>query len=85
MSRTARCGADQAFAFVLGRKNTDSHLRQANVDDKKGIARVENAKTITGELVRVKAGELFHQGKKGKELRVHTDKTAQMIGDIQKR
>ncbi len=58
--------------------------RQKNVDDKKGSARVEAAKTITGELVRVKDGNYFVKVKSGKEVRVHTDKTTKMVGEIQK-
>ena len=50
----------------------------------KGSTRVEDAKTITGELVRVKAGNYFIKVKGGKEVRLHTDKTTQMIGEIKK-
>ena len=66
----------------LGYQSDDD--RQKNVDDKKGSARVEDTKTITGELVRVKAGNYFIKEKSGKEVRVHTDKTTQMIGEIKK-
>jgi hypothetical protein len=58
--------------------------RQKNVDDNKGSTRVEDAKTITGELVRVKDGTYFVKVKSGKEVRLHTDKTTQMVGEIQK-
>lgn len=58
--------------------------RQKNVDDKKGSTRLEDAKTITGELVRVKDGNYFIKVKSGKEVRMHTDKTTQMVGEIQK-
>ncbi len=66
----------------LGYQSDDD--RQKNVDNKKGSARVEDTKTITGELVRVKSGNYFIKEKSGKEVRVHTDKTTQMIGDIKK-
>jgi hypothetical protein len=86
----------RAFAFGFGRYETDSQSdsglgfqsddddRQKNVDDKKGSTRVEDAKTIHGELVRVKAGNYFVKVKGGKEVRLHTDKTTQMIGEIKK-
>jgi hypothetical protein len=52
--------------------------------DKKGSTRVKDAKTITGELVRVQDGNYFVKVKGGKEVRMHTDKTTQMVGEIQK-
>lgn len=58
--------------------------RQKNVDNQKGSARVEDVKTITGELIRVKDGNYFVKVKGGKEVRLHTDKTTQMVGEIQK-
>jgi hypothetical protein len=66
----------------LGFQSDDD--KQKNVDDKKGSTRVEDAKTIMGELVRVKAGNYFIKVKGGKEVRVHTDKKTQMIGEIKK-
>jgi hypothetical protein len=58
-------------------------------DDKQTNGKVESspakgAKTTTGELVRVKDGNYFVKVKGGKEVRVHTDKTTQMVGEIQK-
>jgi uncharacterized membrane protein YcgQ (UPF0703/DUF1980 family) len=58
--------------------------RQKNVDDKKGSTHVEDTKTIQGELVRVNEGNYFVKVKGGKEIRLHTDKTTQMIGEIKK-
>lgn len=63
---------------------SDDDDRQKNVDDKKGSTRVEDAKTIQGELVRVEDGNYFVKVKGGKEVRLHTDKTTQMIGEIKK-
>jgi hypothetical protein len=60
------------------------HDRQKNVDDKKGSTRAKGAKTIQGELVRVEDGNYFVKVKGGKEVRLHTDKTTQMIGEIKK-
>lgn len=66
----------------LGFQSDDD--KQMNVDDQKGSPRVKDAKTITGELVRVKDGNYFVKVKGGKEVRVHTDKTTRMVGEIQK-
>jgi uncharacterized protein YdeI (BOF family) len=52
--------------------------------DKMASPRVEAAKTITGELVRVKDGNYFVKMKSGKEVRMHTDKTTQMAGEVKK-
>ena len=40
--------------------------------------------TITGELLRIEDGNYFVKAKDGKEVRFHTDKTTQMIGQIKK-
>ena len=58
--------------------------KQKNVDDKKGSNRAEDATTITGELFRVEDGNYFVKVKDGKEVRLHTDKTTQMTGEIKK-
>ena len=58
--------------------------KQKNVDDKMGSNRAEDAKTITGELFRVEDGNYFVKVKNGKEVRLHTDKTTKMTGEIKK-
>jgi uncharacterized membrane protein YcgQ (UPF0703/DUF1980 family) len=58
--------------------------KQKNVDNEKGSNRAESAKTIKGELFRVEDGNYFVKVKDGKEVRLHTDKTTQMMGDIKK-
>ena len=58
--------------------------KQKNVDDKMGSNRADGAKTIKGELSRVKNGNYFVKVKDGKEVRLHTDKTTQMTGEIKK-
>jgi hypothetical protein len=49
-----------------------------------GVSGLERAKTITGELVRVEYGDYFVKGQDGKEVRLTTDKTTQMMGQIKK-
>jgi uncharacterized membrane protein YcgQ (UPF0703/DUF1980 family) len=58
--------------------------KQKNVDDEKGSHSAKDAKTIKGELSRVKDGNYFVKVKDGKEVRLHTDKTTQMTGEIKK-
>ena len=58
--------------------------KQKNVDDEKGSTSAKGAKTIKGELSRVEDGNYFVKVKDGKEVRLHTDKTTQMMGEIKK-
>jgi hypothetical protein len=58
--------------------------KQKNVNDEKGSNRADGAKTIKGELFRVEGGNYFVKVKNGKEVRLHTDKTTQMMGEIKK-
>jgi len=58
--------------------------KQKNVDNKKGSNHADGAKTIKGELARVEDGNYFVKVKDGKEVRLHTDKTTEMMGEIKK-
>ena len=58
--------------------------KQKNVDNEKGSNSAKDAKTIKGELSRVEDGNYFVKVKDGKEVRLHTDKTTQMTGEIKK-
>jgi len=58
--------------------------KQKNVDAEKGSNSAKDAKTIKGELLRVEEGNYFVKVKDGKEVRLHTDKTTQMTGEIKK-
>jgi hypothetical protein len=66
----------------LGFQSDDD--RQKNANDKRGSNHTKGAKTIQGELVRVEDGNYFVKVKGGKQVRLHTDKTTQMIGEIKK-
>jgi hypothetical protein len=44
----------------------------------------QGGKTITGDVVRVEYGNYFVKGQDGKEVRMHTDKTTLMMGQIRK-
>jgi hypothetical protein len=68
------------FLLCLG-LSTAAHAGQA---DETGGSRLERAKTITGELLRVEYGEYVVKGQDGKEIRLTTDKTTQMMGQLKK-
>jgi hypothetical protein len=44
----------------------------------------EGERTISGELFLIESGHYFVKEKDGKEIRLHTDKTTQMIGNVMK-
>jgi len=54
------------------------------MNDEMGSNRAKGAKTIKGELFRVEDGNYFVKVKDGKEIRLHTDKTTRMMGEIKK-
>ena len=56
--------------------------KQKNV--KTGSDSAKGAKTIKGELSRVEDGNYFVKVKDGKEVRLHTDKTTEMMREIKK-
>jgi uncharacterized protein YgiM (DUF1202 family) len=56
--------------------------KQQNVKDRKSSASGE--KTIKGELFRVDDANYFVKAKDGTEVRLHTDKTTNVIGKIKK-
>jgi hypothetical protein len=58
--------------------------KQKNVDSEKGSNSAKDARTIKGELSRVEDGNYFVKVKDGKEVRLHTDKTTHMTGEIKK-
>ena len=58
--------------------------KQKSVDNEKGSNSVKGAKTIKGELSRVEDGNYFVKVKDGNEVRLHTDKTTKMTGEIKK-
>jgi hypothetical protein len=68
------------FVLCLG-LSTAAHAGQT---DETGASRLERAKTITGELLRVEYGEYIVKGQDGKEVRLTTDKTTQMMGQLKK-
>jgi hypothetical protein len=68
------------FLLCLG---LSTAARAAGADET-GANRLAQAKTITGELLRVEYGEYLVKGQDGKEVRLHIDKTTQVMGQIGK-
>jgi len=69
-------------------KTSDRQGFQAD-DDKQTNVKMEDSsakgsKTIKGELFRIEGGNYFVKVKDGKEVRLHTDKTTEMTGEIKK-
>ena len=58
--------------------------KQKNMNNEKGSNRGEGAKTIKGELSRVEDGTYFVKVKDDKEVRLHTDNTTKVMGEIKK-
>ena len=58
--------------------------KQKNVNEEKGSTRSKEAKSVKGELFRIEDGNYFVKQPDGKEVRVHTDKTTNMVGEIKK-
>jgi len=54
------------------------------MNEKQGSSNAEGAKTIKGELFRIEDGNYFVKVKDGKEVRVQTDKTTRVMGEIKK-
>ena len=73
-------------------------MRTDHIDDRQGYqsdddkqqnekmqrSSAEGSKTIKGELFRVESGNYFVRVKDGKEVRLHTDKTTEMAGEVKK-
>jgi hypothetical protein len=53
-------------------------------DDEVGSSRLEQAKVIKGDLVNIDYGDYIVKDKDGKEVRVHTDRKTQMMGQLKK-
>jgi hypothetical protein len=52
--------------------------------DEVGASRLQQAKVIKGDLVHVDYGDYLIKEKDGKEVRVHTDKKTQIMGQVKK-
>ena len=53
-------------------------------DEEKGASRLEQAKVIKGDLVRIDYGDYIIKEKDGKEVTVHVSKKTQAMGQLKK-
>ena len=56
----------------------------AHAVDEVGPSRLEQAKVIKGDLVNIDYGDYIVKDKDGKEVRVHTDRKTQIMGQLKK-
>lgn len=56
---------------------------ESQMNEKEG-GRLTDGKTIKGEVMRAEYGDHFVKRPDGKEVRLHTDKNTQMMGQIKK-
>jgi hypothetical protein len=56
----------------------------AHAANEEGASRLEQAKVIKGDLVNIDYGDYIVKDKDGKEVRVHTDRKTQMMGQFKK-
>jgi hypothetical protein len=61
-----------------------SHAAHAGPADETGSSRLEQAKVIKGDLVRIDYGDYIVKEQDGKEVIVHVDRKTQMMGQITK-
>jgi translation initiation factor IF-1 len=59
-------------------------FQAAHAADEVGKSRLEQAKVIKGDLVNIDYGDYIVKDKDGKEVRVHTDRHTQMMGQLKK-
>ena len=74
-------GADETNASQSDRRQ-GGQAGDKKMNDEMGAGRSEGGKTIKGEVLRVEGENYFIKGKDGKEVRLHTDKTTQKMGEI---
>jgi DNA-directed RNA polymerase subunit H (RpoH/RPB5) len=59
-------------------------FQAAHAADQEGASRLEQAKVIKGDLVRIDYGDYIVKDKDGKEVIVHVDRKTQTMGQITK-
>jgi hypothetical protein len=59
-------------------------FQAAHAAEEGGASRLEQAKVIKGDLVNIDYADYIVKDKDGKEVRVHTDRKTQIMGQIKK-
>ena len=81
LAGNAPSGADEMNASQSDRRQ-GGQAGDKKMNDEMGAGRSEGGKIIQGEVLRVEGENYFIKGKDGKEVRLHTDKTTQKMGEI---
>jgi translation initiation factor IF-1 len=81
----AASAADELKADQTDRRQGGQEAGEQQMNDKMEGSDSKGGKAITGEVLRVEGNDnYFVKGQDGKEVRLHTDKTTQMLGEIKK-
>ncbi len=87
LSNAAQAGNAPSPSDVMKTDRVDDRQGFQSDDDKQKNVKAEGrsaegGKTIKGEVLRVEGENYFIKEKDGKEVRLHTDKTTQKMGEI---
>jgi hypothetical protein len=74
----------QMKADQTDRRQGGQEAGEQQMNDKMEGSDSKGGKAITGEVLRVEGDNYFVKGQDGKEVRLHTDQTTQMLGEIKK-
>ena len=81
----AASAQDEMKADQSDRRQGGQEAGEKQMNDRMEGSASKGGKTIKGEVLRVEGNDnYFVKGQDGKEVRLHTDKTTQMLGEIKK-
>ena len=73
---------DEMKADQSDRRQGGQEAGEKQMSDEMKGGPSKGGKTITGEMLRVEGDNYFVKGQEGKEVRMHTDKTTLIMGNI---
>jgi hypothetical protein len=79
---TVASAADEKKADQTDRRQGSQEAGEKPMSDEMKGGQSERGKTIKGEVLRVEGANYFVKGQDGKEVRLHTDSTTQMMTGI---
>ena len=80
----AASAQDEMKADQSDRRQGGQKAGEQQTSDELKSGQSKDGKTIKGDLLRVEGDNYVVKGQDGKEVRLHTDKTTQMLGEIKK-
>jgi hypothetical protein len=78
----AASAADELKADQTDRRQGGQEAGEQQMSDEMKGGPSKDGKTITGEVLRVEGDNYFVKGQEGKEVRMHTDKTTLIMGNL---